>query len=91
MTTLAALAVLLGAGAWAASRWLEAHQHADDLVTTVLSTPIPSDVRVAVPPTTPRTGPAPADPPSAGAGPTLEHPTPTARAGQPARSVPGHQ
>lgn len=78
MTTIALILCAILAATLALGAWLTLRQD-------------PATVRVAVLPPTPRTGPAPAELPPAGAGPTPEHPTPTARAGQPARSVPGHK
>lgn len=92
MTTLAVIAAALAVGAYlgvrAADTW---HRHDHDLQTLVLHGHYAlSDVRVEALPPAPRTGPAPAELPPAGAGPTLEHPAPAAPTGQSAPPVPGH-
>lgn len=41
MTTLAIIAVSLAVGTWWGIRWAEASRRMDDLITTVLTTPLP--------------------------------------------------
>ena len=43
MTTLAIIAVSLAVGTWWGIRWAEASRRMDDLITTVLTTPLEVD------------------------------------------------
>lgn len=70
------LAVALAAGTWLGIRWAEAGRRIDDILETVLNTPLPPSPSAcaACDPGAADAG-ARAGTPPAGAGPTLQHPT----------------
>lgn len=43
MNTIAVVAVSLATGTWLGIRWAEAGRQIDDIIATVLSTPLPKD------------------------------------------------
>jgi hypothetical protein len=89
MTIVAIIAVSLAVGTWLGIRLSEANRQINDVLETVLNTPLKPSACAACDPGAADTG-ARAGLPPAGAGPTLKPPAPVSLTGQSARPAPGH-
>jgi hypothetical protein len=90
MSLLAFIAVSLAVGTWLGIRWAEAGHKIDNILETVLNTPLPEpSACAACDPGAADTGARAGAPPLSGAGSTLNPPAPTASTGQSAQCAPG--
>lgn len=89
MTILAVFAVALALGTWLGVRLAEEGRRLDDVVATILSTPLPEPSASAAHDLGAADTGARAGTPPTGAGPTLRPPAPVSLTGQSARPAPG--
>jgi hypothetical protein len=90
MTIVAIIAVSLAVGTWLGIRLSEANRQINDVLETVLNTPLKPSACAACDPGAADTGARAGAPPLPGAGSTLKPPAPATSTGQSAQWAPGH-